>query len=88
MKKNYPNLKLACVALISSVAIFHLNHAAGQLAPNPDFLSGAKSYTYKNDENTSLRLHVFHLFNQPLFFSLVGDGVREGLLTFYLMLNI
>ena len=89
MKKSYPNLKLACVALISSVAIFHLNHAIGQLAPNPDFLSGAKSYTYKSDESTSLRLHVFQPSKhssslQPAIVFFFGGGWRQGRITHFL----
>ena len=89
MKKNYPNVKLACVALISSMAIFHLNNAMGQLAPNLDFLSGAKSYTYKSDENTSLRLHVFQSLDhssslQPAIVFFFGGGWRQGRITHFL----
>ena len=89
MKRNYIKLNLAWVSLISSMAIFPLNDAMGQLAPNPDFLSGAKSYTYKSDEDISLRLHVFESPNQslsikPAIVFFFGGGWRQGRITHFL----
>ena len=58
MKRDYSKLKLAVLTAISFITLFHFNYAIGQLAPNPDFIGGAKSYTYKSEENTSLILKV------------------------------
>ena len=89
MKRDYSKLKLAVLTAISFITLFHFNYAIGQLAPNPDFIGGAKSYTYKSEENTSLRLHIFQPHRlgpspQPAIVFFFGGGWRQGRITHFL----
>ena len=89
MKRDYSKLKLALLTAISFITLFHFNYAISQLAPNPDFIGGATSYTYKSEENTSLRLHIFqpHRLDpspQPAIVFFFGGGWRQGRITHFL----
>lgn len=51
-------LKNLCSFLLCSLLLAGQS-AQAQLVPNPDFLSGAGSHTYKSVDGVTLRLHVF-----------------------------
>ena len=75
--KKLPNLLLLMLAMSAS----QLSQA--QLIPNPDFLDGASSHTYKSVDGVTLRLHVFQPRVEmsgpdPAIVFFFGGGWRQG----------
>ena len=68
---------------IALIAFCSMPLLAQNLAPNPDFLDGASSHTYKVIDGVALRLHVYHAVNPeqdpaPAIVFFFGGGWRNG----------
>lgn len=75
--KKLSSFLLVIVTLVTSQLL------QAQLAPNPDFLDGASSHTYKSVDGITLRLHVFKPHGEqpepvPAIVFFFGGGWRQG----------
>jgi len=73
--------KFSAFLFLTFLAIGQIAHA--QLNPNPDFLHGARSYTYKSVDGVTLRLHVFSPHDadttpKPAIVFFFGGGWQQG----------
>lgn len=69
--------------LLFIVALVTSQLSLAQLAPNPDFLDGASSHTYRSVSGVTLRLHVYQPHGEktaptPAMVFFFGGGWRQG----------
>jgi len=82
-RKKVSLMKNISKFLFLFVALAFSQQATPQLLPNPDFLDGAGSHTYKSIDGVTLRLHIFQpadakVESRAAIVFFFGGGWRQG----------